>query len=115
MSIYVRAQFEVRDDQASDFDQVAKAMTEAAEAEPGTISFRWFASPDPGTYFALEQYKDSAAFLTHAEHSGELLSRLMAAADMIALELYGTLDDALHTWAGTLPQAVVYPDAPLGD
>lgn len=114
MSIFVRARFEVRDPQESEFVEIAASLRAAAAREPGTLSYRWFSAPDPGTYVALEQYVDSAAFMAHSEGSGELLGRLSATSEMTALELYGDVDEGLRTWAGTVPQAVVHPDAALG-
>ncbi|WP_219471998.1 putative quinol monooxygenase [Nonomuraea rhizosphaerae] len=108
-SIFVRARFDVHDGQAAEFEEVARALVEQAEQEPGTLTFRWF-SAGPGSYMVLEEYADPAAALAHNEHAVKLLERAARCADMTYAELHGPVGPDIRQWADAHPQATVYPD-----
>jgi quinol monooxygenase YgiN len=72
---FVRAWFDARDQRQADFEQIALALREQAQDEPGILTFRWFSS-GAGSYLVLEEYTNSAAALAHNERAAELLKRI---------------------------------------
>lgn len=109
MSIFVRARFDAHDGRRADFEQVALALREQAEDEPGTITYRWF-SAGAGSYVVLEQYTDPAAAMAHNERAAELLERVAGCADLVHAELYGPIGPELQEWARSRPQVTTFPD-----
>jgi quinol monooxygenase YgiN len=115
MSIFVRAGFDVRNGQQSQFEEIARELTARAAEEPGTLTYRWF-GPDRGSYLVIEQYADTSAAVAHNERSADLLARVETSADLTFAELYGTLGPELLAWVAARPQVTAYPDlAPIHD
>lgn len=100
MSLFIRARFDVHDQ--SEFEQVARALREQAEGEPGTRTYRWF-SAEPGSYFRIEEYTDAAAAQAHYDRGAELLERGAQCADMVEAEIYGSVEDDLWDWVAANP------------
>jgi quinol monooxygenase YgiN len=111
MSIFVRARFDARDQRQVDFEQIALALREQAQGEPGTLTFRWFSS-GAGSYLVLEEYTDSAAALAHNERAAELLERVRQCAEMVSAELYGPIGPELREWVRSHPQVTTFADFP---
>jgi quinol monooxygenase YgiN len=109
MSIFVRARFEVRDGRRAEFEEVARALRERAEEEPGTRTYRWFLAGDGG-YLVIEEYADTQAALMHNENVADLLARAGECAEMAFAELYGEIGAELGEWARGRPGVTTYPD-----
>jgi quinol monooxygenase YgiN len=114
MSIFVRAQFDVREQRRADFEQLALALREQAENEPGTLTYRFFTS-GTGSYLVLEEYADTAAALAHNERAAPLLERVWECAELVRAELYGTIGPELREWVRSRPQVTAYADFPHDD
>ena len=73
------------------FREIAKAMTAASEAEPGTLGYEWFFSADGRQCRLLETYVDSAAVLAHFRGPAvtELVPQLMPLSQIDRFEIYG--------------------------
>lgn len=113
MSFFVRARFEIRDGRRAEFEQIALALQEQADSEPGTLTFRWF-SAGADSYIALEQYRDEAAAMEHNERGAHLLARVGRCAQMVDAEVYGTPGPQVEAWVAANPQAAAFPDFPGG-
>jgi len=111
MSIFLRARFDVAEQQRPEFEKLALALSERAAEEPGTRTYRWF-SAGVGSYLVLEEYADTAAALVHNERGADLLARVGECAEMVHGELYGTLGPELSEWARSFPQITTFPDFP---
>jgi quinol monooxygenase YgiN len=111
MTIFVRARFDVREQRQAEFEQIAVALRDQAESEPGTRTYRWFSAGE-GSYIVIEEYADSAAALAHNERAAELLARVPDCAEMVYAELYGPLGPELESWVQSNPQVTAFPDFP---
>ena len=109
MSIFVRAQFDIRDGPQADFEQLALALRDQAEEAPGTLTYRWF-SAGPGSYIVLEEYADSAAAQAHNARAATLLERVGQCAEMVSAELYGPIGPELCEWVRSRPQVTAFAD-----
>ncbi|MER6048252.1 antibiotic biosynthesis monooxygenase family protein [Streptomyces sp. NPDC001793] len=109
MSFFVRARFDVRDEQREEFEKLACALRELAEAEPGTLVYRWF-SAGAGRYLVLEEYADTAAAMAHQKRAAQLLARVGASAELAFAELHGEIGPGIREWVHEHPQATVYPE-----
>jgi quinol monooxygenase YgiN len=114
MSIFVRAQFDVRDEPQEDFEHLALALRAQAEEEPGTLTYRWFLA-GPGSYLVLEEYADSAAAQAHNARAAALLERVGQCAEMVSAELYGPIGPELSEWVRSRPQVTAFADFPDPD
>ncbi|GHF53920.1 quinol monooxygenase YgiN [Amycolatopsis bartoniae] len=111
MSFFVRARFEVPPRRRAEFEQLALALREQARDEPGTLTYRWF-SAGQGSYTVIEQYTDPAAGVAHNQRAAALLERVAGCAELMAAEIYGSVDDRLRSWAAAQPQVTVLPEVP---
>jgi quinol monooxygenase YgiN len=73
------------------FKEVAKAMTAASEAEPGTLGYEWFFSADGRQCRLLETYVDKDAVLAHFRGPAvtELVPQLVRLCMVDRFEIYG--------------------------
>ncbi|WP_314175394.1 putative quinol monooxygenase [Streptomyces winkii] len=110
MSIFVRAQFDVLDQRRAEFEQLALALLEQADDEPGTLTYRFFSAA--GGYLVLEEYADDAAALAHNERAAPLLERVGECAELVRAELYGPIGPELREWVRSRPQVTSYADFP---
>jgi hypothetical protein len=114
MSIYVRARFDVHDGREAEFEEIALALRERVQTEPGTLTYQFY-SAGKGAYLVLEEYADPAAAIFHNERSAELLGRIGECADMTSVELYGSIGPELEKWVASVPRASAYPEFPSGE
>ena len=84
------------------FREVAKAMTAASEAEPGTLGYEWFFSADGRQCRLLETYVDSAAVLAHFRGPAvtQLVPQLMPLCHIDRFEIYGDPGPEVAAMAG---------------
>lgn len=109
MSLFVRARFEVVDGRRAEFEEIALALRERAQAEAGTRTYRWFSAGD-GSYLVLEEYADPAAAAAHNERAADLLARVARCATMVRAEVYGSIDPQIRAWVAAHPQVTAHPD-----
>lgn len=109
MSIFVRVRFSVREEQRAEFEQLALALREHADGDPGILTYRFFTS-EAGDYTLLEEYADPAAALAHNEEAADLLERVRRCAELAAVELYGPIGPELHEWVRARPQASAHAE-----
>jgi quinol monooxygenase YgiN len=89
--LWLLVDFTVNAGQVSDFQAVAKSMTEASENEPGTLVYDWFFAEDGLSCRLVEEYVDSAAVATHFAGPAvqELLPKLLQFGAAERFEVYG--------------------------
>ena len=78
--------------------RIARALATAAAAEPGTLRYQWFAAQRPGHYTILEEYVDADAAETHNGNVHALLGEFFAVAELVAIAVYGELNQYLRDW-----------------
>ncbi len=73
------------------FKEIARSMSAASDAEPGTLGYEWFFSADGHQCRLLETYADSAAVLAHFQGPAvtELVPQLMPLCHLDRFEIYG--------------------------
>lgn len=64
--------------------------------EPGTIRYDWWLSDDGTRGFNIEMFESSAALAAHMEHTAPLVVDLVAAADVMRVEVLGSLTAEGH-------------------
>jgi quinol monooxygenase YgiN len=81
----------VNENQLEAFQSIAKSMTEACKAEPGTIGYEWFADRDGKRFRLMETYVDANAVVAHFQGSvvQEWLPKLAVHCTVEGVELYG--------------------------
>lgn len=103
---------DIHDGKAEAFEQIAERVAEDVEkAEPGTVLYRWFISPDKKSARVLEWFVDEDAALTHltSPTSQKHLGDLMAIVDY-ELEVYGTPGEKLAQTLGEFNVADTYAE-----
>lgn len=111
MSIFVRARFDAHDQRQAEFEELARALREQVKDEPGTLTYRWF-SAGAGSYLVIEEYTDDEAVAIHQGRAAELLERAGQFAELVYVEIYGTVGPDIRAWAQARPQVTVFPDFP---
>ena len=89
-SVRLAVNFTVNEGQLEEFTGVARAMTAASQAEPGTLGYEWYASADGKRFRLLETYVDAAAVEAH--FMGPALAfvpKIAATCSVDLLEVYG--------------------------
>ena len=83
--------FAVTEQQLESFKSIARAMTEASKAEPGTLGYEWFAASDGKRFRLVERYVDSRAVEAHMTGPAvqEWVPKLVAVCTVEGLEIYG--------------------------
>ncbi|MFI9383647.1 antibiotic biosynthesis monooxygenase family protein [Kutzneria sp. NPDC052558] len=110
MTLFVRVALTVHDGRQAEFEETAKALAAQANAEEGTLSYRWF-SDGPGSYTVLEEYADADASAAHNKAGRELLAKLNEVATITTLDIYGELNDRLRSLVDALPTATAHSEA----
>jgi quinol monooxygenase YgiN len=105
MSLIVRAEFQVAPEDLDGFREVAEQLVAAAEDEPGTIQYRWFAAGDPATFVVIEEYVDESAAFEHNRRCAALLGRAGRVSTITSVHLHGDLGPDLRAWIDQHPQA----------
>ncbi len=83
--------FAVSEQQLETFKSIARAMTEASRAEPGTLGYEWFAAANGKSFRLVERYADSKAVEAHMMGAAvqEWVPKLVAVCKVEGLEIYG--------------------------
>jgi quinol monooxygenase YgiN len=89
-TVRLAVNFTVNEGQLEEFTSVARAMTAASQAEPGTLGYEWYASADSKRFRLLEIYVDAAAVEAHFMGPAlELVPKIAATCSVDLLEIYG--------------------------
>ena len=96
--------FLVNDGQLENFKAIAKAMTAVADAEPATLGYEWFFSPDQTQCRLLEAYVDSGAVLAHFKGRcvTEFVPQIVQHCQVAGFEIYGDPGPEVAEMAGGL-------------
>lgn len=83
--------FTVHEGKLEEFNVVVQKMNEASGAEPGTLGYEWFSSPDGMRFRLLETYVDAAAVEAHFAGAAvkEWVPELTAFCTVDGFEIYG--------------------------
>lgn len=63
-------------------------------SEPGTVRYDWWLSDDGRRGFNIEVFRDSDALAHHMRNTADKTGDLLAAADVVRVEVLGDLTDA---------------------
>ena len=90
------------DGQLEQFQTIARAMTAASNAEPGTLGYEWFSSADGKRFRLLETYVDAAAVETHFMGPAvqEWVPKLTAVCSVDGFEICGDPGPKVRQMAG---------------
>ena len=90
-------EFAVKPGHAEAYRAASGRMRAAVDAdEPGTRRYDWWLDADGARGFNLEVFADSAALAHHMDNTAGLVGDLLAAADVVRVEVLGELDAAGH-------------------
>ena len=83
----------IKDGALEKFHELMEEMVAGSSAEPGTLAYEWYISPDGTTVHVVETYADSAAVVAHHVSEGFALKnwarRFMECADVTRVVAYG--------------------------
>ena len=95
--ITLLVEFAIKDGELGSYRDASTEMRAAVqEDEPGTIQYDWWLSSDGTRGFNIEAFRDSDALATHMANSAALVGDLIAAADVVRVEVFGELTKAGH-------------------
>jgi len=83
-------QLRVKDGKLEEFRGVMEEMVASTRAEPGTLSYEWYADDDGTTVHVYERYADDAATLAHVAAFGrDFASRFLDVVQPTGYTVYG--------------------------
>jgi quinol monooxygenase YgiN len=110
--ITLLVEFAVKDGRLDGYRSASARMRDAVQrAEPGTTRYDWWLSDDGKRGFNIETFADSAALAVHMANTAPLVADLVAAADVIRVEVLGALTDEGHA---AIDEAATGYFGPLG-
>ena len=100
----------VTDGHLERFKSIAQSMTEVSKAEPGTLGYEWFSSPDEKNFRIVETYADSSAIEAHFMGAAvqQWVPQIAEHCKVTAFEIYGDPGAKVAEIAGGFG-AVVFP------
>ncbi len=87
---------DIKPGQAEDFKAAARALFERTQSEPGTLRYDYYISDDETRNINIEVFEDAAAFVAHNQHCASLVPALVAAGDIVRIDIVGDVSDALY-------------------
>ncbi|HET9173466.1 MAG TPA: antibiotic biosynthesis monooxygenase family protein [Actinospica sp.] len=111
-TILTAARFTVDEDQRAEFETAIAELTARAEREAGTLMYRFYRG-DAGQYSVIEEYEDAAAVLAHQAANEDLLARVDACTDKIALDVHGPVGPVIREWARRTRNVTLYEEPVL--
>lgn len=108
-TILITARFTVGEDQREEFERAVTEFTARADAEPGTLVFRFFRGA-PGQYAVVEEYVDADAMRSHHDASEDLLQRIDDCASEAFMDLHGPVGEGMRKWALRVRNVSLYED-----
>jgi quinol monooxygenase YgiN len=102
--VRLNVSFTVSEDQLDAFKSIAQRMTEAANAEPGTLGYEWFASADNKRFRLLETYTGASAVEAHFNGPCvvDWVPKLAGIWNVESLELFGDPGPEVREKAGSI-------------
>ncbi len=90
-------EFRIKSGKLADFESAAAALRVVVQRdEPGTLRYDWWLSSDGTRDVNLEVFADSDALVAHMANTAPLLPDLLAAAEVVRVEVLGVLTEAGH-------------------
>ena len=80
----------------ADFRKAAQALFERTQDEPGTLRYDYFISDDGTRNINIEVFKDAAAFVAHNQNAASLVPALVAAGDIVRIDVVGDQSEELY-------------------
>lgn len=87
---------DIKPGKVDDFRAAAKALFERTQEEPGTLRYEYFISDDETRNINVEVFEDAAAFVAHNQHCAPLVPALVAAGDIVRIDVVGDHSDELY-------------------
>ena len=69
------------------FKELMEEMVSGTRAEPGTLAYEWYISPDGGTVHVFEIYADSEAVVAHHISEGFMMKNWAGASWTVSTQL----------------------------
>jgi len=90
-SVYFKVDLTINDRQLDAFQDIAKAMTEVTQKEPGALAYEWHLNADCTECRLLETYADEGAALAHMMGPAvqEMVPKLLEVSRLDGFEVYG--------------------------
>lgn len=90
-------EFCIRPGMVDAFEAAAERLREAVQRdEPGTEQYDWWLATDGTRDINIESFVDSDALAYHMANTSSLVTPLVAAADVVRVEVLGELSEAGH-------------------
>ena len=90
-------EFAIKPGMGDTFEAAAARMREkVARDEPGTLRYDWWLSADGTRDMNIEVFADSAALVRHMENTAPMPPDLVAAAEVVRVEVLGELSSEAH-------------------
>ncbi len=86
----------IKPGKVDDFKAAAQALFERTQDEPGTLHYDYFISDDGTRNISIEVFEDAAAFVAHNQHAAPLVPALLAAGDIVRIDVIGDDSEALY-------------------
>ena len=86
----------IKPGKVDEFKAAAQALFERTQSEPGTLRYDYFIADDETRNVNIEVFKDAAAFVAHNQHCAPLVPALLAAGDIVRIDVVGDQSDELY-------------------
>ena len=94
-AVYFVVSFQINEGKLDRFKEIAQAMIEAAQKEPGALAYEWHFSGDHKRCRLLETYADPFAVQAHINGEAvKLIPKLLENSSIGGFEVYGNPDPA---------------------
>ena len=96
-------EFTLQEGQQESFKkQLDEVIPFIENSEPGALIYEFYFNEDNTKCYVLEQYYDSAAFMTHLVNVSTRLQELLKISSITRLEILGDLSPEAHAFAESL-------------
>ena len=86
----------IKPGKVDDFKAAAQALFEQTQTEPATLRYDYFISDDETRNINVEVFEDAAGFVAHTQHCAPLVPALLAAGDIVRIDVVGDHSDELY-------------------
>ncbi len=86
----------IRPGKVDDFRAAAQALFERTQEEPGTLRYDYFISDDETRNINVEVFDGAAGFVAHNRNCAPLVPALVAAGDIVRIDVIGDDSDELY-------------------
>ena len=86
----------IKPGKVEDFKAAAQALFEHTQSEPDTLRYDYFISDDETRNINIEVFRDAAGFVAHNRHCAPLVPALVAAGDIVRIDIVGDVSDELY-------------------